>query len=121
MTGAPGPFSFTVVLRRDDRLVNCVFPLGCEFTHGSVPGEEPAPIDDLDDLIGRHTVVYSMYERTALQVGQVVEESIWLRPYTSTDATVFSCSSWEAEHQFTWRLTRLPDAEPVVGPVTLPA
>jgi hypothetical protein len=59
-----------------------------------------------------------MEELTALQVGQVMEESIRLRPCTSTGATVFSCSSWEAEYQFTWRLTRLPDAEPVVGPVT---
>jgi hypothetical protein len=118
--GAPGPFSFTVVLReRDDRLVNCLLPLGCQYDHGIVEGEELRPIDDdQDDLIGRHTVVYSMEELTALRVGQVKQESVQLRPCIKPAPQLYYCAPWEAEYQFTWRLTRLPDAEPVVGPIT---
>jgi hypothetical protein len=116
--GAPGPFSFTVVLREKDPEENCAIPFYCGYTPGLVEGEEPGPIDSHDDLIGRHEVVYSMEELIALQVGQVVEESVWLRPCIKPAPAVYYCAPWEAEYQFTWRLTRLPDAEPVVGSVT---
>jgi hypothetical protein len=106
--GAAGPFSFTVVLREKDPCD--FFPFLC-FSHGVLPGAEPPPIDQTDDLIGRREVVYSMEELTALHVGQVLEESVWLRPCET------SCSSWEAEYQFTWRLTRLPDVQPVMPPI----
>jgi hypothetical protein len=98
--GAPGPFSFTVELREIDEWM---------CPHSRVWTCE---------VIGRHEVVYSMEELIALQVGQVVEESVWLRPCTRPAPEVYYCAPWEAEYQFTWRLTRLPDAEPVVGPIT---
>jgi hypothetical protein len=85
--GAPGPFSFTVELREIDRYKESCFAgyEGC-------------------DLIGRHEVVYPMEDLTQLQVGQVVEESIWLRPCTRPAPEVYYCAPWEAEYQFTWRL-----------------
>jgi hypothetical protein len=70
------------------------------------------------EVIGQHEVVYSMEELIALQVGQVLEESIRLRPCIKPAPQVYYCAPWEAEYQFTWRLTRLPDAEPVVGPIS---
>jgi hypothetical protein len=104
--GAPGPFSFTVVLReRDERVINCFLPPSCGFTPGSVAGEEPPPFGDLDDLIGRHKVVYSMEKLMALQVGQSKEENSLV-------------TGGDGIYQFNWRITRLPDAEPVVSPVT---
>jgi hypothetical protein len=111
--GAPGPFSFTVVLREKD----C-----CGFDHGFGPateGLEPGPLSGTDDLIGRHKVEYSMEELTALHVGQVVEESVTLSsceptPEQPNTGCGSSAIDREAEYQFTWRLTRLPDAEPVV-------
>ncbi len=60
-----------------------------------------------------------MEELTALQVGQVKQESVTLGPCIPTpDKPVKGCRGYEAEYQFNWRLTRLPDAEPVVSPVT---
>jgi hypothetical protein len=118
--GAPGPFSFTVVFREKDPCGPWpgVWPV-C-FNPGSPPygGEEPGPIEDTDDLIGRHEVVYSMWELIALQVGQVLEESVRLRPCIKPAPQGYYCAPWEAEYQFTWRITRLPDAEPVVGPIS---
>jgi hypothetical protein len=94
------------------------FPLVICYSHGVVPGAEPPPIDETDDL---NVVVYSMQELMALQVGQVLEESIWLRPCTTDPNTEYSCDNWhgeDPEYQFTWRITRLPDAQvPVVDPV----
>jgi hypothetical protein len=117
--GAPGPFSFTVVFREKD---SCSYhlPLPC-FSHGVAPGAEPPPIDQTDDLIGRREVVYSMQELMALQVGQVLEESIWLSPPCPVESTECGQPGTAAEYQFTWRITRLPDAQPatpVVDPVT---
>jgi hypothetical protein len=101
--GAPGPFSFTVVLREKDGCIH--FTSWCGFPAGERPGQEPEPIDPVDGLIGRHTVNYSMEELLALQVGQSkVENSL--------------VSGGDGIYQFDWRITRLPDAEPVVGPVT---
>jgi hypothetical protein len=117
--GAAGPFSFRVILREKDPEGGCYPPyFYCALDHGYVEGTEPGPIGVRDDLIGRKTVVYSMEELIALQVGQVVEESITLRPCESIDASEFHCPSHEAVYEFKWRLTRLPDAEPVVGPIT---
>jgi hypothetical protein len=111
--GAPGPFSFTVVFREKDP---CNWgPWSC-FEHGvPVPeGDEPPPINGADDLIGRSEVVYSMQELIALQVGQVLEESIWLYP----GCRPLPCGTpgTDALYQFTWQITRLPDAQ-VATPV----
>jgi hypothetical protein len=115
--GAPGPFSFTIVFRERDDLPPCF--IGCVYEPGFGPGEEPGPIEGWDDLIGRHKVVYSMEELTGLQVGQVKQETVTLSPCTPTpDEPNKGCGGYEAEYQFTWRITRLPDAEPVVSPVT---
>jgi hypothetical protein len=117
--GAPGPFSFRVVLREKDPEGGCYPPyFYCYLDPAYVEGREPGPIGGRDDLIGRHTVVYSMDELMALQVGQVVEEKVWLRPCKRPAPEAYYCAPWEAEYEFTWRLTRLPDAEPAVGPVT---
>jgi hypothetical protein len=117
--GAPGPFSFTVVLREKDRCDHYL-PLGICFDNGILPGEEPPPINRVDDLIGRREVVYSMEELMALHVGQVLEESVWLSPPCPSDRDV--CEFDDTVYQFTWRITRLPDAQPttppVVGPLT---
>jgi hypothetical protein len=98
--GAPGPFSFLVQLREIDEWL-C--PISLVYTC---------------EVIGQHEVVYSMEELIALQVGQVLEESVRLRPCIKPAPQVYYCAPWEAEYQFTWRLTRLPDAEPVVGPIS---
>jgi hypothetical protein len=102
--GAPGPFSFRVYLHEKDWIPN-----------SSHIGD--GAIDWWDDLIGKHTVEYSMDELTALQVGQVKEETVTLSPCTPTPEQPTTGCSTEAEYQFTWRITRLPNAEPVVGPV----
>jgi hypothetical protein len=110
--GAPGPFSFTVELRDKDPCPFC-------FAHGAPGGDFPiGPIEPDDDLIGRHKVVYSLEELIALQVGQVLEESVLLAPCTTNPPPLYYCPPWEAEYQFTWRLTRLPDAAPVMGPIS---
>jgi hypothetical protein len=97
--GAPGPFSFTVELREiDEWKCRITGWAGC-------------------DLIGRHEVVYSMEELIALQVGQVLEESVLLSP--DCPPGIDPCGDWDwPVYQFTWRLTRLSDAEPVVGPIS---
>jgi hypothetical protein len=95
--GAPGPFSFEVEIREVD------------FHEESLWDS---------DLIGKYSVVYSLEELLALQVGQVVEESVKLGPcheYNDPAGTV--CNPWDAVYVFTWRLTRLPDATtPVMSP-----
>ena len=98
--GAAGPFSFTVVLREKDGCIS----LQCGFTPGVWTGQEPGPIDDVDDYIGRHTVEYSMENLMALQVGQSKENGGLV-------------SDGDGIYEFNWRITRLPDAEPNVGPV----
>jgi hypothetical protein len=116
--GAPGPFSFTVVFREKDPCDFGIPILAC-FSHGVAPGSEPPPIDETDDLIGRRVVIYSMQELQALQVGEVLEESIWLTP-SCLNGENNECgqSGTDAEYQFTWRITRLPDAQvPVVSAV----
>ena len=55
-------------------------------------------------------MVYSMEELTALHVGQVVEESVRLGWDVCHNSFPFQGC---AKYDFTWRLTRLPDAEPV--------
>jgi hypothetical protein len=96
--GAPGPLSFTVSMYEKDD------PDG--FVHGHVPGMELNRISTFDDYIGRHRVEYSLEELTALQVGQSKEESSLVS------------GGANGVYEFKWRLTRLPDAQPVVGPVT---
>jgi hypothetical protein len=110
--GAPGPISFTVWLWEHDGCWGC-------FAHGQeVEGGEPQP-ESGDSLIGRHTVEFSREELIALQVGQVVEESATLSPCIPTpEAPLKGCGGHEAEYKFNWRLIRLPDAEPSVGPLT---
>jgi hypothetical protein len=114
--GAPGPLSFTVALYEKDPC-DYYFPLAICFEHGIVPGDEPPPINRVDDLIGRQEVKYSMQELIALQVGQVLEESIWLTPSCPSDSPD-NCGGWDwPVYQFTWRITRLlnaPPATPVV-------
>ncbi len=90
--GAPGPFSFKVELREIDFW-------GCYAGYAGC------------NLIGEHTVVYSLEELTALHVGQVVEESVTLGWYVCYNSPYSPnrCGTYV----FTWRLTRLPDAEPV--------
>lgn len=102
--GAPGPLSFTVVLREKDDCRGFP-PVGSCFEHGIAEGDEFAPISQSDDLIGRHTVNYSMEKLMALQVGQSKEENSLV-------------TGGDGVYQFNWRITRVPDAEPVVGPVT---
>jgi hypothetical protein len=95
--GAPGPFVFEVEMREVDY---CPFIEECLWN---------------SDLIGMYTVVYPLEELLALQVGQVVEESVKLGPcheYNDPEGTV--CNPWDAVYVFTWRLTRLPDAAPPV-------
>ena len=101
-----GPFfSFTVVLREKDGPCRLTPPLFCfEPGYSPAPGEEPGPIDDSDDLIGRHVVVYSMEELIALRRGQVLEESVWLSPPCPVGQDV--CQATDTEYQFTWRITR---------------
>ena len=95
-----GPFfSFTVVLREKD---DCVLPC---FTPGTALGEEPGPMTDSDDLIGRHVVVYSREELIGLHRGQVLEESVWLSPPCPVGQDV--CEASDTEYQFTWRITRI--------------
>jgi hypothetical protein len=100
--GAPGPFSFTVVLREKDPCGGPVFPC---FDHGFAPGEEPGPIHFEDDLIGRRVVLYSMEELNALHVGQALEESVSLSPPCPVGQDV--CEASDTEYQFTWRITRI--------------
>jgi len=97
--GAPGPLSFTVSMyEKDGGFV--------QWPTGYRPGMELGRIDQFDDYIGRLTVQYSMEELTALQVGQSKSESSLV------------AGGANGVYEFTWLLTRLPDAEPVVGPVT---
>ena len=98
--GAPGPFSFTVWLWEHDGcfIFDCYHPAWA-------PGDEPVRLNIVDDLIGKHTVNKSMEELLAMQVGQSKEENSLV-------------SGGDGIYQFNWRITRLPDAEPVVGPVT---
>ena len=58
----------------------------------------------MDDYIGRHMVEYSMEDLMALQVGQSKENGGLV-------------SGGDGIYEFKWRITRLPDAEPNVGPV----
>jgi hypothetical protein len=109
--GAPGPFSFTVVLREKDPC-----PLPC-FVPGIGAGGE-GPIGPFDGLIGRHEVVYSTEELIALQVGQVIEESVTLGGPCGHGRDTCGGGGTGPWYVFTWRLTRLPDAEPVVGPIS---
>ena len=64
-----------------------------------------------DDLIGSHTVEYSMEKLMELQVGQSKTEGslVTVRGGGGGDNSIYD---------FNWRITRLPDADPVVGPVT---
>jgi hypothetical protein len=96
--GAPGPLSFTVSMYEKDD------PEG--FVHGYAPGMELGRIASFDDYIGRLTVQYSTEELTALQVGQ------------SKSKSSLVAGGADGVYEFTWLLTRLPDAEPNVGPVT---
>jgi hypothetical protein len=98
--GAPGPLSFTVSMYERDYWI-FDFPPG----YGS-PGVELKPIGTYDDYIGRLTVQHSMEELTALQVGQ------------SKSKSSLVAGGANGIYEFTWLLTRLPDAEPVLGPVT---
>jgi len=70
------------------------------------PGMELGRYSSYDDYIGRQTVQHSMEELTALQVGQ------------SELKNILVSGGAHGVYEFKWRLTRLPDAEPVVGPVT---
>jgi hypothetical protein len=103
--GAPGPFSFTVVLREKDWCVHGFNPFSCGLDHGYAPGLDPGPIDFVDDYIGQLTVEYSMEKLMALQVGQSKENNSLV------------LGDGDGTYDFTWRLTRLPDANPVVSPV----
>jgi hypothetical protein len=76
------------------------------FVHGYAPGMELGRIATFDDYIGRHRVEYSLEELTALQVGQ-----------SKVEGSLVSGGA-DGVYEFTWRITRLPDAQPVVGPVT---
>jgi hypothetical protein len=94
----PGPFfSFRVVLREWD---DCPFWVSC-FTPGWEPGTEPGPLEAGDDLIGRHTVVYSKEELMGLQVGQTLVESVRIEPFCPA-----TCQA-TAEYEFTWQITRI--------------
>jgi hypothetical protein len=96
--GAPGPLSFTVSMYEKD------LPNG--WIYGYAPGMELGRYSSYDDYIGRQTVQHSMEELTALQVGQ------------SELKNILVSGGAHGVYEFTWRITRLPDAEPVVGPVT---
>jgi hypothetical protein len=113
--GAAGPFSFTVeMFEKDDGFFHdCVFhwPLGCEFSSGPTSGS--------DDLIGRRTLVFPLEELAAAMpnVGDTFEEGIRLGgPCGNFDG--ICAAGWPAptgpEYEFRWRLTRLPDAEPIL-------
>jgi hypothetical protein len=94
--GAPGPLSFTVSMYEKDNGFFFQWPPGYR------PGMEIGRIDQFDDYIGRLTVQYSMEDLTALQVGQSKSESSLV------------AGGANGVYEFTWLLTRLPDAEPVV-------
>lgn len=65
--GAPGPISFTVWLYEQDPCN--FFPPPC-LPHGAVAGAKPEPPSyGNDDLLGSHTVEYSMEKLMELQVG----------------------------------------------------
>jgi hypothetical protein len=106
--GAPGPISFTVWLYEQDDCFGYRF--GFCFDHGTVPGGRPEPHSG-DELLGSHTVEYSMEQLMALQVGQSKIENSFV-----TVADGFGGDN--SIYNFNWRITRLPDADPVVSPVT---
>jgi hypothetical protein len=102
----PDRFSFTVVLREKDSPCPPP-PLVCfEPGYSPVPGEEPGPIADSDDLIGRREVVYSREELIALPVGQQLVESVSIRPPTCPVGQDV-CVGSDTEYQFTWGITRV--------------
>jgi hypothetical protein len=100
--GAPGPISFTVWLYEKD---DCPPVFSC-FDPGTVPGGTPEPHSE-DDLLGSHTVTYSMEELLKLQVGE-----------SKVRGSLVTGGGDSSTYDFNWRITRLPDAEPVVSPVT---
>jgi hypothetical protein len=101
----PDRFSFTVVLREKDSPCPPP-PLGCfEPGFSPVPGGEPGPIHDVDDLIGRREVVYSKEELIALHRGQELVESVRLSPPCPVGQDV--CDASDTDYQFTWRITRI--------------
>ena len=101
----PDRFSFTVVLREKDRA--CLPPLfGC-FEPGHAPdGEEPGPIEAVDDLIGRREVVYSREELIGMQVHQTLVESVSIRPPTCPVGQDV-CEASDTAYLFTWSITRV--------------
>jgi hypothetical protein len=102
--GVPGPISFTVWLYEQDPCPLC-------RDRGYSPGAKPEPLHRDDDLLGSHTVEYSMEKLLELQVGQSkIENSLVIIPGAG--------GGDNSEYKFDWRITRLPDADPVVSPVT---
>jgi hypothetical protein len=93
------------VLREKDRACPPP-PFGC-FEPGHAPGgEEPGPIHDVDDLIGRREVVYSREELIAMHVGQELVESVSIRPPTCPVGQDV-CVGSDTEYLFTWSITRV--------------
>ena len=71
-----------------------------------MPGGRPEPHSE-DDLLGSHTVTYSMEELLKLQVGE-----------SKVQGSLVTGGGDSSTYDFNWRITRLPDTEPVVSPVT---
>jgi hypothetical protein len=95
-SGAPGPFSFEVhLIEMTPFWTLCSGFAGCP-------------------TIGLHTVNYSMEELLGLHVGQVLEERVRLStPPCPGGQDV--CDVIDADYIFVWKITRLPDAEPILG------
>ena len=123
--GIRGGFAFTVEMyEKDDGFFgirgffeNCLyhFPPACRFSD--------APPDAVDDLIGRpRTLVFPPEEFEAVMpnVGDTFEESIKLGCHYNEYGEPRVCHTFPGhtgpEYEFTWRITRLPDALPILHP-----
>ena len=74
---------------------------------GTAPdGEEPGPIEAVDDLIGRREVVYSREELIGMQVHQTLVESVSIRPPTCPVGQDV-CEASDTAYLFTWSITRV--------------
>jgi hypothetical protein len=93
-TGISGPFTFNVELYEVDDLLT------------------------MDDVIGRRTLQFTAEELAAAMpnVNDTFTESITLVPPCEGN-NVCTKSPFDSEYRFTYRLTRLPDRPPVIGPV----
>jgi hypothetical protein len=99
--GIPGPFAFTVMLYEMDRPNFSGACLGAPF---GGPAECIYP-DSGDELIGYRLITF-----TAEELAEVMPNV-----YDTFDETI-RLRGEGAEYMFTYRLTRLPDQEPVLDP-----